>query len=62
MIEKDHPELSIRRQCALMGVNRNRLHCRPRVSEEDREIMSDLDELHTEWPFEMQSIFGPRVR
>jgi putative transposase len=51
MIEKNHPELSIRRQCALMGVNRNRLECRPRISEEDREIMRDLDELHTEWPF-----------
>jgi putative transposase len=51
MIEKDHPELSIRRQCALMGVNRNRLECRLKLSEEDRKIMHDLDELHTEWPF-----------
>ena len=51
MIEKDHPELSIRRQCALIGVNRNRLECRAKISKEDREIMRDLDELHTEWPF-----------
>lgn len=51
MIEKDHPELSIRRQCALIGVNRNRLECRRKISEEDRKIMRDLDELHTEWPF-----------
>ena len=51
MIEKDHPELSIRRQCALIGVNRNRLKSRPKVSEEDRKIMCDLDEIHTEWPF-----------
>ncbi len=51
MIEKNHPELSIRRQCELLKVNRNRLECRPKVSEEDRAIMRALDELHTEWPF-----------
>ena len=51
MIEKDHPELSVRRQCALLEVGRNRLDCCPQISEEDRAIMRDLDELHTEWPF-----------
>jgi putative transposase len=51
MIEKNHPELSLRRQCSLLDVNRNRLESRPKVSAEDQEIMGDLDELHTRWPF-----------
>jgi hypothetical protein len=25
MVEKDHPQLSVRKHCALLGVNRNRL-------------------------------------
>jgi putative transposase len=51
MIEKNHSELSIRRQCALLEVNRNRLVSRPKLSAEDQEIMRDLDELHTRWPY-----------
>ena len=51
MTEKNHPKLSIRRQCVLLEVNRNRRECRPKVSEEDRAIMGDLDKIHTEWPF-----------
>lgn len=51
MIEKNHPELSLRRQCTLLDVNRNRLVSRPKVSAQDKEIMRDLDELHTRWPF-----------
>ncbi len=51
MIEKNHSELSIRRQCALLDVNRNRLVSRPKLSAEDQEIMRDLDELHTRWPY-----------
>lgn len=30
MVEKDHPQLSVRTQCELLGVNRNRLGARPR--------------------------------
>ena len=51
MIDKNHPKLSLRCQCALLAVNRNRLVSRPKLSAEDREIMRDLDELHTRWPF-----------
>ena len=51
MIEKNHSELSIRRQCALLDVNRNRLVSRPKLTAEDQEIMRDLDELHTRWPY-----------
>lgn len=52
MIEKDHKKLSIRRQCELLEVNRNRLEPRvPRITTEDELIMRCLDEIHTEIPF-----------
>ena len=52
MIEKDHSKLSIRRQCELLGVNRNRLKppIEP-ITDTERDIMRALDELHLRWPF-----------
>lgn len=55
MIERNHPGLSIRRQAELLGVNRNRLEVAPRASVEDRQVMRDLDGLHTRWP-----VYGQR--
>lgn len=52
MIERNHKKLSIRRQCELLKVNRNRLAPPPpRISAEDELIMRCLDETHTEIPF-----------
>lgn len=52
MIEKNHPKLSIRSQCKLLNVNRNRLGSRrPKISEDDEQIMRCLDEIHTFHPF-----------
>jgi putative transposase len=52
MIEKKHEKLSVRRQCELLDVNRNRLGPRAaRITEEDELIMRCLDELHMEFPF-----------
>ena len=52
MIEKDHPKLSVRRQCDLLEVNRNRLDKpQSKTSEEDELIMKDLDNIYTKWPF-----------
>lgn len=52
MIEKDHKDLSIRRQCELLAVNRNRLAPpRVRITAEDELIMRCLDEIYTEVPF-----------
>ena len=52
MIEKDHPKLSVRRQCDLLEVNRNRLDKpQTKTSEEDELIMKDLDIIYTKWPF-----------
>ncbi len=52
MIEKNHQKLSVRRQCELLKVNRNRLEPRaPRVRQQDELIMRHLDEIYTEMPF-----------
>ena len=52
MIEKKHQKLSIRRQCELLDVKRNRLKPRSaRITEEDGLILRRLDELHMELPF-----------
>jgi len=52
MIETQHPKLSVRRQCELVGVNRNRLTPRrTKATCEDHEIMKTLDQLYTKWPF-----------
>lgn len=59
MIEPEHKKLSLRRQAALLGINRNRLtvHAHPaRASrEEDQKALRELDRLHTRWP-----IYGQR--
>ena len=52
MIEKDHPKLSLRKQCELLEINRNRLaQQKSKVGEEDEQIMKVLDVLYTKWPF-----------
>ena len=52
MIEKHHPQLSVRRQCKLLDVNRNRLHPRPpRKAKGDESIMKEIDRIYTECPF-----------
>ena len=55
MMERAHSQLSLRQQAQLLAVNRNRLDPRPRITEEDRRLMRDLDELHTRWP-----VYGQR--
>lgn len=51
MVEIEHPLLSIRCQCALLGVNRNRLEpTADKTTEEDLRIMRKLDELHMAEP------------
>ena len=48
MIEKDHPDISVRRQCKLLEVNCNRLKPRQtKVDEQDELIMKNLDEIYT---------------
>jgi len=55
-IERDHPQLSIRRQAELLSVNRNRLEPTvPKVSPEEFELMLAIDKLHVKHPY-----FGSR--
>ncbi len=52
MIDKTHKKLSVRRQCELLDVNRNRLESRAsKLTAEDERIMRCLDEIYTELPF-----------
>ena len=50
--ERSHPQLSIRRQAQLVGVNRNRLSAPAETpSPEDLELCRAIDELHLRLPF-----------
>ena len=51
MVEKDHPKLSLRTQCTLLGVSRSTLDYEPvGVSEEDVSLMRILDEFYLRDP------------
>jgi putative transposase len=52
LIERDHGRLSLRRQCALLGVARSGVYraARP-ANDNDLALMRRLDELFTAWPF-----------
>lgn len=51
MIESDHPALSVRRQCELLGADRGRVYRKPvGLKPEDLELMSWMDRLHLEDP------------
>jgi putative transposase len=55
-VELEHPEISVRRQCDLLGVNRSGLYYQPRgESEENLRLMRLMDEEYTRHPF-----FGSR--
>ena len=52
MIEMNHKRLSLRAQCRLLDVNRNRLLPKAdNKTKEDELIMRAMDELHTAYPF-----------
>jgi putative transposase len=51
-IEPDHPTLSVRRQCELLGLARSSCYYVIQgETEENRELMRWIDELYTRWPF-----------
>jgi putative transposase len=55
-VEPEHPEISVRRQCELLGVNRSGLYYQPvGESEENLRLMRLIDEEYTRHPF-----FGSR--
>ena len=52
MVDREHPKLPIVRQCALLGVARSSLYCRPKAaSEEDLSLMGEIDRQYLETPF-----------
>jgi putative transposase len=52
LVDRDHGRLSIRRQCALLGVARSGVYRPARPADEgDLALMRRLDELYTAWPF-----------
>lgn len=52
LVQPDHSELSIRRQCELLGLTRSMLYYLPiGVSAEDQALMKEIDRLFTKWPF-----------
>lgn len=51
MVDTSHPQLSVRRQCELLDVNRNRLTApEPKTSATDQALMRHMDELHMRYP------------
>jgi putative transposase len=52
LIDPEHPELSVRRQCALLGLNRSSLYYEPATeTPEDLRLMRLLDKQYTACPF-----------
>jgi putative transposase len=52
MIETDHPQLSVARQCALLGLARSTYYYQPApVSTEELAVRAALDRAYTRWPF-----------
>ena len=52
MVDRQHPSLSLVRQCALLGVSRSSIYYRPRpASQEDLSLMGESDRQYLETPF-----------
>jgi putative transposase len=52
LVDRDNAQLSIRRQCELLGVARSGVYRRPRpANDNDPVLMRRIDELFTAWPF-----------
>ncbi len=52
LVEVDHPELSVRHQCELLGLNRSTFYYEPTgASPEDLRLMRLIDEQYTAHPF-----------
>ena len=52
MVDREHPKLSIVRQCSLLGVTRSSIYYHPRMtSAEDLFLMGEIDRQYLETPF-----------
>ena len=51
-LDRDHPHLSVRRQCAMLGVARSSVYRLTRAANDnDLQLLRRIDELFTRWPF-----------
>jgi len=51
-LDRDHPHLSVRRQCAMLGVARSSVYRPARAANDnDLKLLRRIDELFTRWPF-----------
>ena len=51
-LDRDHPDLSVRRQCAMLGIARSGVYRLPRpANDDDLLLIRRIDELFTRWPF-----------
>ena len=50
-LDRGHERLSVRRQCALLGLARSGVYRAPPVREDDAEPMRRIDALYTDHPF-----------
>lgn len=52
LVEPEHPQLSIRRQCQLLGLNRSNFYYQPVPESTDNlALMAQIDAIYTRWPF-----------
>ena len=52
MIDREHPNLSVVRQCSLLGISRSSVYSHPReVDEYELELMSLIDHQYLATPF-----------
>jgi len=52
LVEKDHQELSVRRQCKMLDFNRSWLYYkRTGLSEEDQNILEEMDRVYLDFPY-----------
>jgi putative transposase len=52
LLDRNHGQISIRRQCTLLGVARSGVYRPPRpANDNDVTLMRRIDELFTAWPF-----------
>jgi putative transposase len=51
-LDRDHPLLSVRRQCGMLGIARSGVYRLPRpANDDDSALLRRIDELFTRWPF-----------
>ena len=51
-LDRDHPHLSVRRQCAMLGIARSGVYRLPCPANDDElRLLRRIDELFTRWPF-----------